>query len=770
MFDGTILEVGGLPSGTMFPYYDVDYGTRAAIASPLVMSGVFSVINDQAEASFDITVDAAISGAHTVHFFVCIDGLHGQSNMVVMMPATEPFTLTTPAQTTTVTRTFTMDPSWNVDDLRIIALVQKNTTKEILQAASAIPDYASTVAIDCDPDGVEAGWLLEGPDGISIRGSGDTSLNLFRFGQFTLTWDEIPWWTGPAVNPQVLTVAEDGAITFTGAYSDGPFQPLTAGAVGDPGPGRGVSLVDVDGDGDLDVHVINQGGVDQLLRNDGNETFTDIAAGPLADPGAGVSGAWADFNGDGHLDVYLARDGEASVLLAGDGSGGFAVDPAYGVNVTVPAAGASWFDFRQDGDLDLFILNHGAANTVLENIGDPGVGYTLFVPVVGTPLNNLGNSSAHCWNDGNLDGRMDLYLARKFNANVYLENTVLGFQDVSGSSNTNDNSNSYGAAWGDYDNDGDFDLYVANGGNADRLYRCTGPFQYSLNPGANLGDTGQGRGVAWADLDNDGFLDLYVTRSGQSDLMLINDGAGGFTRIPVGPAEADGASNAVGCGDLDGDGRLDVFITKDGQPNVLLVNQVANANHWLQLALTGNAPNTSAIGARIVVSTGGVSRSRLVVSGSGYLSNSPLVQHFGLGDAGLVDQVEIFWPDGTIQSFGPIAADRTVAVIQGQDPVSAVGDRTPRAAALGQAHPNPFNPSTTIGFELAAPGPVRLAVYALDGRLVATLAEGPHAAGPHAVTWRGEDDGGRPVASGSYLYRLETGDGSVRTGRMTMVK
>ncbi|MBC8423458.1 S8 family serine peptidase [bacterium] len=92
-----------------------------------------------------------------------------------------------------------------------------------------------------------------------------------------------------------------------------------------------------------------------------------------------------------------------------------------------------------------------------------------------------------------------------------------------------------------------------------------------------------------------------------------------------------------------------------------------------------------------------------------------------------------------------------------------------RLPSLAQSRPNPFNPSTVIGFRLPAAAAVALKVFDLDGRLVKTLLRDDLPAGTHQVTWRGRDDHGRPVASGTYFYRLDAGDWS-STKRMILIK
>lgn len=86
---------------------------------------------------------------------------------------------------------------------------------------------------------------------------------------------------------------------------------------------------------------------------------------------------------------------------------------------------------------------------------------------------------------------------------------------------------------------------------------------------------------------------------------------------------------------------------------------------------------------------------------------------------------------------------------------AAIPPAAPSGASLGEARPNPFNPSTNIDFALEAAGAARIRVYDAAGRLVRTLVDEPRAAGPHSVTWDGRDDEGRLVASGTYFYQLE---------------
>jgi hypothetical protein len=84
-------------------------------------------------------------------------------------------------------------------------------------------------------------------------------------------------------------------------------------------------------------------------------------------------------------------------------------------------------------------------------------------------------------------------------------------------------------------------------------------------------------------------------------------------------------------------------------------------------------------------------------------------------------------------------------------------------------YPNPFNPATTIRFNLNAPAPVALQIFNLRGELVTTLIDRTLDAGVHAQRWNGRDDFNRAVASGVYFYRLQLG-AEIFRGRLQMVK
>lgn len=102
-----------------------------------------------------------------------------------------------------------------------------------------------------------------------------------------------------------------------------------------------------------------------------------------------------------------------------------------------------------------------------------------------------------------------------------------------------------------------------------------------------------------------------------------------------------------------------------------------------------------------------------------------------------------------------------------------VDDGVPGSAPLtfrvDPNYPNPFNPATVIRFTLPEAGRTSVRIYDLAGRLVRTLVDEQLAAKAHQATWNGKDDAGRPVSSGVYFYRVESGE-HVFASRMALIR
>lgn len=100
--------------------------------------------------------------------------------------------------------------------------------------------------------------------------------------------------------------------------------------------------------------------------------------------------------------------------------------------------------------------------------------------------------------------------------------------------------------------------------------------------------------------------------------------------------------------------------------------------------------------------------------------------------------------------------------------VRPVDNAVPQEFSLDQNFPNPFNPTTQIGFSLKTNEQVRLVVYNMLGQQVRTLVNDNLAPGTYSVTWNGQDDLGRQVASGAYIYRLQSKSVSLTRSMMLL--
>ena len=265
----------------------------------------------------------------------------------------------------------------------------------------------------------------------------------------------------------------------------------------------------------------------------------------------------------------------------------------------------------------------------------------------------------------------------------------------------------------DYDNDGWQDLFVSGysatmpnivrevlgqkdqaKGERPRLYHNNrdGTFtdvshemhldQLLLTMGANFGD-----------LDNDGYLDFYLGTGAPPLTTLVpnrmfrNDRgrvfqdvttSGGFGNLQKG--------HAVAFGDIDNSGNQDVVEEMGGAYSsdrfwTSLYKNPGHGNHWVKLQLVGVRSNRFAVGARIrivpVATEGAPAEIHRVVTSGGSFGASSLRPHVGLGPAAAIDLLEIKWPgSGLVQQFkGPLAADRTYQIREGQPEVKEVALR-----------------------------------------------------------------------------------------------
>ena len=119
-------------------------------------------------------------------------------------------------------------------------------------------------------------------------------------------------------------------------------------------------------------------------------------------------------------------------------------------------------------------------------------------------------------------------------------------------------------------------------------------------------------------------------------------------------------------GDFDNDGDLDILMTTNGGQAFLYRNDLTNGNRSLRLRLIGSKSNRDAIGARVEVHVGSTVMSRMVKSGSSYLSQSELPLTFGLGHSEKADRVVIRWPSGRTDELRNLRPGKPWTIQEGQ--------------------------------------------------------------------------------------------------------
>ena len=141
--------------------------------------------------------------------------------------------------------------------------------------------------------------------------------------------------------------------------------------------------------------------------------------------------------------------------------------------------------------------------------------------------------------------------------------------------------------------------------------------------------------------------------------LFLNDGKGDFRDVAAqagGGFAAPKVARGLAYGDFDRDGDLDLLITTNQGPAYLYRNEHRRGNRALRLRLTGTKSNRDAIGAVVRVFGPEGTQSRMVKTGSSYLSQSELTLTFGLGKRDVAGRVVIEWPSGAVQEFKNVRA------------------------------------------------------------------------------------------------------------------
>ena len=450
---------------------------------------------------------------------------------------------------------------------------------------------------------------------------------------------------------------------------------------------------DYDNDGDVDL---------PLYRNEGMGTFDEIPGfrAPLND-GNYHGAAWCDYDRDGWLDLalqpYAGLGTDRALLLHNQGNGSFTnVAPSLGMDISGYGATAVWGDFDNDGWPDLFRPYYASAapfHSFLYHNNGNGT-FTDVAAVAGVELANLpsgvnpeGAQAADVDNHWDLD----LYCA----SHLFRNDGNMSFTDVRaqvGLPQVSDGS----AMFVDYDNDGDLDLYLRTA-SGPRLFRNdTGQFT-DVSVAARLTGVPFASGDSWADVDNDGDVDLYLVLPSQPARLMLNVGNGMFVQDPT--FNITDSSGLTAWADDDGDGDVDLHVEALNRHR--LTNTMAGrpgfAGSYVKVRVLDAAGRYTEQGATVrmrrVDGPPGVIETRVVDGGSGYLTQSEYVAHFGVAPGGTY-ALEVSYPSA---SGARVVVDATQAPWLGSLVPGTLGGQTITVFRDGRAQSAEWTITATAG-------------------------------------------------------------------------
>jgi hypothetical protein len=456
---------------------------------------------------------------------------------------------------------------------------------------------------------------------------------------------------------------------------DGTFEDVTqkAGlAVG--GWGQGACVGDLDNDGDADLYVTAYG-QNRLFRNRGNGTFEDVtqSAGLRSSSTRwGTGCAMLDYDRDSRLDIFAANYIDLDLATAPTPDSGLC--RYKGVKVACGPPGLT-----------------GGKNVLYRNRGD-GTFEDVSVKSGITRASGTYGLGAITL-DFDDDGWTDLYVANDSNPSTLYRNRHDGtFEDVgiaSGCALSQDGKPQagMGVAVGDYDHNGFPDIFKTNfAGDTSTLYANMGSGfceDRTFSGGIGVNTRWLGWGTGFLDLDQDGWLDLFLVNGhvypevaqvpteaayAQRKVVYRNQGGTRFEDITErlgAPVTTPRPGRGAAFGDYDDDGDLDVLVNNVHEtPDLYRLDSPAGA-HWVAFRLTGRTSNRSAIGARVRITAGGVTRTDEVRGGGSYLSQNDLRVFFGLGKVAGVERLEVRWPNGLVEEWSDLPAGRVHAVEEG---------------------------------------------------------------------------------------------------------
>lgn len=435
--------------------------------------------------------------------------------------------------------------------------------------------------------------------------------------------------------------------------------------LGDGNFSQGVNVGDIDNDGFPDLYVGNVGR-NRLYRNNGDGTFTEISDALNTRPSRWTTSVLvADVNADGLPDLF-----DVNYLAGSD-----IFDRLCGAELNRSCAPSAFAGERDD----VFLNNgDGTFSDVSEQAG-----------ISRLQGKGLGIVAA----DFDETGRLNLFVANDAIANFYLipegKGDAFRFKEVALERGLAFDADSrgqacMGVAAGDYDGNGKTDLFVTNYyAESNTLYGMLSSGELFEDRTADAGLRTPsfnflGFGTQFLDADLDGWPDLVLTNGHVDDFphapyrmrpQFYKNTGGRFVEVTA-PADATFMHEPeLGRGlarlDFDRDGRDDFVVTHLDSSAALAKNVTPNVGRSLSLTLIAIRGSRDAIGTSVTVQAESRVQTMQLTAGDGYQAANERRLRFGLGSADAIQQVQIRWPSGGVQTFAGVPVDQELIAREG---------------------------------------------------------------------------------------------------------
>ncbi len=211
--------------------------------------------------------------------------------------------------------------------------------------------------------------------------------------------------------------------------------------------------------------------------------------------------------------------------------------------------------------------------------------------------------------------------------------------------------------------------------------------------------------------------------------------------------------------DYDGDGDLDMVVANVEDKPFFFENTMRSegvsrngGNNWLKVKLEGTISNRNAFGTEVKITINDQSYYRWR-HGASFFAQSIKPVHFGVGDAEMIDEIQITWLSGKVETFTDIPVNQTIKIVEGDnltDTEDAIAISPP--FSLVKNYPNPFTNSTQFEFDLQQNADFHFQIFNALGQIIYQKYLSNQGTGKLQLSWEGSD-----LPGGVYFYqaRLE---------------